>query len=139
MALPPKSHVTNFNRGNGAIYSVSFTPVPRNKMAGVQIEEIPSIGRGRGLHLYLMKLRADTIQTPTVHRVEAAPDWDQPTTNVSGEILKAQGPPPSDQPAVIFGNENSGARSANPVFPIPPPSSGRGKYVAMLCKITSNS
>jgi hypothetical protein len=106
-----------------------------------------------------MKLRVDreTIQTPTVPRVEAAPDWDQPTTNVSGEILKAQGSSkaPSDQPAAILslgshcasnrtivynsGKENSGVRSANPVFPIPPPSSGRGKYVAMLWKITSNS
>jgi hypothetical protein len=127
-------------------------------MAGVQIEETPSVGRGRGLYLHLMKLRGnrETIQTQTVPRVEAAPDWDQLTTNVSGEILKAQGSSkvPSDQPAAIFslgahcasnrtivfnsGNENSTARSANSGFPTPPPSSGRGKYVAMLSQITSN-
>lgn len=160
MALPPKPPGINPSRGNSAIYSASSTPVPPewNKMAGVQIEETPSVGRGRGLHLHLMKLRVNcaTIQTPTVPKVETAPDWDQIKTNVSGEIPKSNScsKTPSHQPAAIFslgshctsnrtivfnaGNENSSARSPNPVFPIPPASSGRGKYVAMLSQITSN-
>ena len=161
MALHPKPPGINPSRGNSAIYSASATPVPPewNKMAGVQIEVSPSVGRGRGLHLHLMKLRvnSETIQPPTVPQVEAAPDWDHITTNVSGEILKSNrsSRTPSNQPAAIFslgshctsnrtivfnsGNENSSARTANPVFPSPPPSSGHGKFVAMLRSQAINS
>ena len=163
MALRPKPPGINPSRGNGAIYSASATPVPPEwkKMAGVQIEETPSVGRGRGLHLHLMKLRVncETIQPPTAPKVEAAPDWDHITTNVSREILKSnRSSKTSDQPAAILslgshctsnrtivfnsGNENSSARTANPVFPSPPPSSGHGKFVAMTgqnCTIENGS